>query len=80
MNGRKRHIAVDTLGLPVMITVTPVDTTDPDAARELLWRLRIMQPQITQIWADSAYAGQTISTASASISVLSFSSSPLVLS
>ncbi|TXL84567.1 hypothetical protein EW053_34220 [Streptomyces sp. IB2014 016-6] len=35
-NGRKRHIAVDTLGLPVMITVTPADTTDRDAARELL--------------------------------------------
>lgn len=60
INGRKRHIAVDTLGLPVMITVTPADTTDRDAARELLWRLRIMQPQIRQIWADSAYAGQLV--------------------
>ncbi|WP_369199084.1 transposase family protein, partial [Streptomyces djakartensis] len=30
------------------------------AARELLWRLRVMQPQITQVWADSAYAGQLI--------------------
>lgn len=49
INGRKRHIAVDTLGLPVMITVTPADTTDRDAARELLWRLRVMQPQITQV-------------------------------
>ncbi len=38
INGRKRHIAY-TLGLPVMITVTPADTTDRDAARELLWRL-----------------------------------------
>ncbi|MYT93943.1 transposase [Streptomyces sp. SID8359] len=28
-------IAVDTLGLPVMITVTPADTTDRDAARGL---------------------------------------------
>ncbi|MGW3826604.1 transposase [Streptomyces sp. NPDC005071] len=51
---------VDTLGLPVMITVTPADTTDRDAARELLWRLRVMQPPITQVWADSAYAGQLI--------------------
>lgn len=31
INGRKRHIAVDTLGLPVMITVTPAGTTDRDA-------------------------------------------------
>ncbi|MGW2207253.1 hypothetical protein [Streptomyces sp. NPDC001774] len=43
-----------------MITVTPADMTDRDAARELLWRLRLMQPQITQVWADSAYAGQLI--------------------
>lgn len=28
--------------------------------RELLWRLRVMQPQITQVWADSAYAGQLV--------------------
>ncbi|MGW6263638.1 transposase [Streptomyces sp. NPDC055085] len=60
VNGRKRHIAVDTLGLPAMITVTPADTTDRDAARELLWRLRVMQPQITQVWADSAYGGQLV--------------------
>ncbi|MFJ1839446.1 MULTISPECIES: hypothetical protein [unclassified Streptomyces] len=39
-----------------MITVTPADTTDRDAARELLWRLRGMQPQITQVWADSVPA------------------------
>ncbi len=58
INGRKRHLAVDTLGLPVMITVTPADTTDRDAVRELLWRLRVMQPQLTQVWADSAHAGQ----------------------
>ncbi|MEV1049044.1 transposase [Streptomyces sp. NPDC049916] len=60
MNGRERHIAVDTLGLPVMVTVTPADITDRDAARELLRRLRVMQPQITQVWADSAYGGQLI--------------------
>ncbi|MFJ1878238.1 transposase [Streptomyces chartreusis] len=44
----------------MVITVTPADTTDRDAARELLWRLRVMQPQITQVWADSAYADQLI--------------------
>lgn len=43
-----------------MIMVTPADLTDRDAARELLWRQRFMQPQVTQIWADSACAGQPI--------------------
>ncbi|WP_308406073.1 IS5 family transposase [Streptomyces naphthomycinicus] len=60
INGRKRHIAVDTKGLPVMITVTRADMTDRDAAREMLFRLRLTHPQITQIWADSAYAGQLV--------------------
>ncbi|MGW7441721.1 IS5 family transposase [Streptomyces sp. NPDC054849] len=60
INGRKRHIVVDTKGMPVMIMVTPADMTDRDAARELLWRLRLTQPQITQVWADSAYAGQLV--------------------
>lgn len=60
MNGRKRHLAVDTLGLPVIITVTPASMTDRDAARELLWGLRLTQPRITQVWADSAYAGQLV--------------------
>ncbi|MGW6845747.1 transposase [Streptomyces sp. NPDC054958] len=60
INGRKRHIVVDTKGIPVMIMVTPADMTDRDAARELLWRLRLTQPQINQVWADSAYAGQLV--------------------
>jgi transposase len=56
INGRKRHIVVDTLGLPVMITVTPGDARDEIRVRDLLWRLRLTHPQITQAWADSAYA------------------------
>lgn len=60
INGRKRHIAVDTKGMPVMIMVTPADMTDRDAAREMLWRLRLTHPQLTQVWADSAYAGQLV--------------------
>nr|WP_267133492.1 transposase [Streptomyces sp. RB17] len=36
------------------------DTTDRDAAKEVLFRLRLMHPEITIVWADSAYAGQLI--------------------
>ncbi|MDQ1012155.1 hypothetical protein QFZ82_006640 [Streptomyces sp. V4I23] len=39
-----------------MITVTPGDARDEITARDLLWRLRLTHPQITQIWADSAYS------------------------
>ncbi|MFI5477366.1 transposase [Streptomyces cacaoi] len=56
----KRHIAVDTDGFPMMIMVTPADAPGRDAAREILHRLRHTHPQLTQVWADSAYAGQFV--------------------
>lgn len=65
INGRKRYIVVDTLGLPVMITVTPAGVRDEIIARDLLWRLRLTHPQITQVWADSAYARELLPTWSA---------------
>ncbi|WP_319599930.1 IS5 family transposase [Streptomyces sp. ID01-9D] len=65
INGRKRHIVVDTLGLPVMITVTPAGVRDEIIARDILWRLRLTHPQITQVWADSAYARELLPTWSA---------------
>lgn len=40
--------------------VTPGDMTDRDAAKEVLFRLRLMHPEITIVWVDSAYAGQLI--------------------
>lgn len=38
--------------------VTPADRTSHDAAEEVLSRLRLMHPESTIAWADSAYAGQ----------------------
>ncbi|MFB9628555.1 transposase, partial [Nonomuraea helvata] len=40
--------------------VTPADTADRDCARDLLFRLRLTHPEITLVWADSAYAGSLI--------------------
>ncbi|MFJ8804008.1 hypothetical protein [Streptomyces sp. NPDC102487] len=40
-----------------MITVTAASTLDRDMAREFLWRLRVMQPQITGVWAAGSGAG-----------------------
>ncbi len=34
--------------------------TDRHAVREMLFRLRLTHPQITQGWAESAYAGQLV--------------------
>jgi transposase len=41
VNGRKRHVAVDTLGLLLVVLVTAASVQDRDGARPLLWRLRV---------------------------------------
>ncbi len=60
INGRKRHMVADTKGLPLFVMVTPADMTDRDAAKKVLFQLRLMHPEITTVWADSGYAGQLV--------------------
>ena len=60
VNGRKRHIAVDTLGLLLVVVVTAASTQDRDAARPLLWRLRASHRRIRLVWADAGYAGNLV--------------------
>jgi putative transposase len=60
VNGRKRHIAVDVLGLIVAIVITAASVQDRQAARPLLWRLRREQRRIRLVWADSGYAGMLV--------------------
>ncbi|WP_327583602.1 hypothetical protein OHA25_48505 [Nonomuraea sp. NBC_00507] len=45
--------------------VTPAGQPDRDAARELLARLRMLHPQLTLVWGDSAYAGTLVEWAAA---------------
>lgn len=59
-NVRKRHLVEDTKGLPLFVMVTPADMTDRNAAKEVLFRLRLMHPEIAIVWADSASAGQLV--------------------
>ena len=57
VNGRKRHIAVDTTGLLLEVLATPASTQDRDAARPLLFNLRRARRRIRRAWADNAYHG-----------------------
>jgi transposase len=47
---------VDLKGLPLFVMVTPAGMHDSVAAREAFFRLRLMHPEITMVWADLAYA------------------------
>jgi putative transposase len=60
VKGRKRHLLVDTLGLPIMVSVTPADMHDTQGARRLLAGLKYFVPRLKKIWADAAYRGQEL--------------------
>jgi putative transposase len=54
IKGRKRHLLVDTLGLPLSIYVTPANVQDRAGARLLLAGLKPLVPCLKKIWADGA--------------------------
>jgi transposase len=66
-NGRKRHIAVDTLGLLLTVLITAAGIQDRDAARPLLWNLKRAFPSVKLAWADGGYAGQLVTWAKTQI-------------
>lgn len=60
MNGRKRHIVVDTLGLLLAVLVHSADIQDRNAAPAVLWRLKGRFPRLRRIWADAGYVGTLV--------------------
>lgn len=60
VNGRKRHIAVDTAGLLLAVVVTVAGIQDRDGACRLLATLRARFSTITVIWADGGYTGRLV--------------------
>jgi transposase len=60
INGTKRHLAVDTIGLLLTVLVTAASVQDRDAARPLLWNLRRAFPSVKLAWADGGYAGKLV--------------------
>lgn len=55
ITGRKRHIAVDTLGLIISVVVHGAYWQDHDGACFLLMKLRQICPRLKVLFADSAY-------------------------
>jgi putative transposase len=58
VNGRKRHLLVDTQGLVIRAVVHPADRADRDGATRLLAPLQAQVPRLQPIRADSAYSGK----------------------
>jgi putative transposase len=59
VNGRKRHLLVDTLGLLIAVVVGPASGQDRDAAAVLLRRARRRgRHRLALTWADNGYHGE----------------------
>ncbi|MEU4039888.1 IS5 family transposase [Streptomyces collinus] len=70
INGRKRHLLTDTLGLLLAVLVTPASTTDRDAARLLLSVARGRFGGLTRVWADGGYTGHLVDWSAAQLGVV----------
>ncbi len=55
VTGRKRHVAVDTLGLILAVVISSADWQDYDGACFVLMRLKDRFRRLKALFADSAY-------------------------
>ena len=60
IDGRKRHILVDTLGLLIAVVVTTASVSDPAGARLLLQCLDGAAKKLRCIWVDGTYRGSLL--------------------
>ena len=61
VNGRKRHILVDTLGLIIGVLVTPADTTDRDGLMGVLSAYFAGGvKRLKKLWVDGGYRGDVL--------------------
>ncbi|MFF5284498.1 transposase [Streptomyces sp. NPDC012756] len=60
INGRKRHVVVDTLGLLLAVMVTAADVGDRSAAQVLLTQVTAAHHLLALVWADGGYTGSLV--------------------
>ena len=52
VKGRKRHVVVDTLGLPLVPQVHPANVQDRDGAPAVIAELQAAMPSVCKVWAE----------------------------
>ncbi len=60
INGRKRHIVVDTIGLMLVVMVTAASVPDRNGGESILERLHTALGSVRHIFADGGYQGALI--------------------
>lgn len=63
INGRKRHIVVDTIGLLLVVMVTAASVQDRDGGRGILKALNGALGSVRHVFADGGYRGQLVAVA-----------------
>nr|WP_321455379.1 IS5 family transposase [uncultured Cohaesibacter sp.] len=63
INGRKRHIVTDTIGLMLVVQVHSAAIQDRDGAPDLLKAIRYRFPWLRLVFADGGYAGDKLKSA-----------------
>ncbi len=63
VNGRKRHIVTDTLGLLLTVMVTTASVQDRDGGVDIVKRTHRAFPSLRHIFADGGYAGKLVAKA-----------------
>jgi putative transposase len=58
IQGRKRHLQVDTLGLVLGVVVTPADCPERDGAPAVLRRVGGWCTRLRKLWVDGGYTGE----------------------
>lgn len=67
VKGRKRHVVVDTLGLPLVAQVHPANVQDRDGAPAVIAELQQAMPSVVKVWADGGYSGPKLALALAAL-------------
>ena len=70
VNGRKRHIVVDTIGLLIVVLVTTAAVQDRDGGRRVLDRAKTAMPSLALVWADGGYAGRAVAFAQQALRIV----------
>jgi putative transposase len=60
VNGIKRHVLVDTLGLILVVMVTAANVQDVNGARLVLEKVKNWFPRLKKLWADGVYTGTLV--------------------
>ncbi len=58
LTGRKRHLFVDTEGLPIGVLVTAASVPERAGAKRLLAQVKASVPRMKHLWVDGGYDGR----------------------